>query len=181
MLCFSFSFFIMNEIKEIKMIWHYGIVFHKDKSRSFYGLHEIYEDEGTGEKSITDLAIIVADSKEELIDDLKMMIKDVEKGECVMEVDEKLELNEKDVKEINRRIEDCKNNPENLVPLDELNERIYKSIIRKYQERLSELELAISEHVIEKSGKNITTEHDIKLWDKIFPDKNSVLQKINKM
>lgn len=163
------------------MTWHYGIVFHKDKSRPFYGLHEVYVDEDTGEKRITDLAIIVSDSKEELIEDLKIMLADAEKYGCVIEIEENLELTEKDVKELNRRIEDCKNNPEQLIPLNELNERIYKSTIKKYQERLQELELAISHHIIEKSGRNISTEYDIKLWDKIFPDRNSVLQKINKI
>lgn len=163
------------------MIWHYGIVFHKDNHRPFYGLHEIFVNEETGEKKIADLAVIVADSAEELIDDLKMMLADVEKHGCVLEIDESLELTEKDIKELNRRIQDCKNNPEKLIPLDRLNEEIYKSTIKKYQERLSELEIAIGEHIIEKSGKNITTEHDIRLWDKIFPDRNSVLQKINKI
>ena len=163
------------------MIWHYGIVLHKDKHKPFYGLHEIYVNEETGEKKITDLAIVISDSVEELKDDLKMMLADIEKYGCVIEIEENLELNERDVKELNKRLEYSKNNPEKLIPLSELNERIYRSTIKKYQERLSELELAISNHIIEKSGKNITTEHDIKLWNKIFPDRNSILQKINKM
>ena len=163
------------------MFWHYGIVFHKDKHRPFYGLHEIYVNEETGEKNIADLAVTVADSIEELIKDLKNMLEDCEKYGCVMEIDEALELTEKDIKELNQRIECCKNNPDRLIPLSQLNEEIYKSTIKKYQERLSELEIAIGEHIIEKSGKNITTEHDLKLWAKIFPDKNSILQKVNKI
>ena len=163
------------------MIWHYGIVFHKDQHRSFYGLHEIYANEDNGEKRIADLALVIGDTIEELIYDLKLMLSDAEKYGCVLEVDDSSQLTEKDVKELNKRLEDCKSNPEKLIPLSQLNEHIYKSTIKKYQERLSELETAIGEHIIEKSGKNITTEHDIKLWDKIFPDRNSVLHKINKM
>lgn len=163
------------------MFWQYGIVFHKDKHKPFYGLHEIFVNEATGEKKIADLAIIVADSIDELTNDLKTMLSDIEKHDCVLEVDESLELSERDVKELNHRIEESKNNAEKLIPLNQLNERIYKATIKKYQQRLEELELAIGYHIIEKSGKNITTECDVKLWDKIFPERNSVLNKINKM
>jgi len=60
------------------MTWHYQIIRHIAKDDSIYfGIHEVYLDEDKV-VSYTQDAFDVAETSEELIESLKMMIKDAE-------------------------------------------------------------------------------------------------------
>lgn len=56
--------------------WKYGIIFHRNSSRDYYALHEVY-DVG-GETSYGNSPIVVGDSPEEVVGSIRMMLSDAE-------------------------------------------------------------------------------------------------------
>jgi len=83
---------------------HYNIVYHKDKLGGFYGIHEVYV---LGNKTIVqDNPILVGNTKEEILENLSMIINDATNHEVIVKED--------DIKETEHLIEFLKCRVENI-------------------------------------------------------------------
>lgn len=83
--------------------WRYNIVYHKDKLGGFFGVHEVYV---IGNKTIVqDDPILVGNTKEEIIENLSIIVNDINKHEIIVK--------ENDTKEVDHLIEFLKSRVEN--------------------------------------------------------------------
>ena len=142
--------------------WRYGIVLHKDNIKDYYGIHEIYTNDQV-DMTISDLPITVGDSVEEIINDLKIMLSDIQNNQKITVVDHtKTILSKELVDELKKRKEEAEKNPENLISLDDLKKEIDKKILENYQERCEFYEHSIIEHY---NSEENPSEADKKLWN----------------
>ena len=142
--------------------WRYGIVLHKDNIKDYYGIHEIYTNDQV-DMTISDLPITVGDSVEEIINDLKIMLSDIQNNQKITVVDHtKTILSKELVYELKKRKEEAEKNPENLISLDDLKKEIDKKILENYQERCEFYEHSIIEHY---NSEENPSEADKKLWN----------------
>ena len=142
--------------------WRYGIVLHKDNIKDYYGIHEIYTNDQV-DMTISDLPITVGDSVEEIINDLKIMLSDIQNNQKITVVDHtKTILSKELVYELKKRKEETEKNPENLISLDDLKKEIDKKILENYQERCEFYEHSIIEHY---NSEENPSEADKKLWN----------------
>jgi len=142
--------------------WRYGIVLHKDNIKDYYGIHEIYTNDQV-DMTISDLPITVGDSVEEIINDLKIMLSDIQNNQKITVVDHtKTILSKELVDELKKRKEEAEKNPENLISLDDLKKEINKKILENYQERCEFYEHSIIEHY---NSEENPSEADKKLWN----------------
>jgi hypothetical protein len=68
------------------MTWHYGIVKHADRNGDWYGLHEIYVEEGKATMHTNEPVAFVGDIAEEIIVALKMALRDARKYPVMDEI-----------------------------------------------------------------------------------------------
>lgn len=149
--------------------WRYTVVLHKDNMENYYGLHEVYEDINNKE-IISDIPIITADSKEEIINDLKLMLFDIENNDCKHVVDHSKTILSKEImEELNRRKKEAEKNPEKLISLEDLREEIDKKLLESYREKCEFYEYHIIEHY---NTEENPSEADKKLWN------NKVIQSL---
>ena len=149
--------------------WKYKLVFHKDNIKDYYAIHEIYEDKDNN-VVVSDMPIITANSKEEIINDLKLMIFDIESDSSVHVVDHtKTIISKEIIHELQRRKKEAKENPEKLISLEDLREEIDKKLLENYRERCEFYEHSIIEHY---NTEENPSEADKKLWN------NKVIQSL---
>jgi len=65
------------------MTWNYRII-HHNEDESYYGLHEVYYDENGAIDGWTEDALIVGDTKDEILETLAMMKSDIEKHDVIL-------------------------------------------------------------------------------------------------
>ena len=82
--------------------WNYNIVYHKDKLGGFYAIHEVYHI--CGKTLIQDSPILVGSNKEEILQNLSIIINDVNKYPTIIKENDNSETEEL-IKLLESRIE----------------------------------------------------------------------------
>ena len=151
------------------MKWHYGIIEHQDFFGKFYALHEFFNVEHEEIDQIHTLDYTIHGSSiEDIANDLKMMLNDVEKYGIHKTIDHRDKENI--TSQLDKREMYHLENLDRTIPMEEINSNFFK-----YKERYQKLEDALCDikSMLENSSfENISiVKRVIENIDKILGDK----------